>query len=409
MGTSMASWLDEHWDPGLTVREWWGRLACAGLSLPQLPESAGGRGWSREQVVARDDLFARRNVVAPPTGLGVLMGAPVVAGAGTSEQVRRLVPPLAAGVEVWCQLFSEPGAGSDLAGVSTRAERDGDEWVVTGQKVWTSGADVADRGMLIARTDWDVPKHRGLTYFVIPMDQPGVEVRPLRQMNGEAHFSEVFLDGARVRDADRIGDVGGGWSVALATLAYERAGLSDERHAGVNVPAGERNGLLDRMCADVLAHAADRPAGAPDDPASSAALIALAKGCGRASDHVVRQRLAAVWSLEAIAEWTRGRVQAEVSAGREAGPGAATGKLAWTTRLALVRDLCLELLGPAGMLDGPDAPDGGRMQRLALSIPSASIAGGSDEIQRNIIGERVLGLPKDVAVDRDLPFREVRR
>jgi alkylation response protein AidB-like acyl-CoA dehydrogenase len=241
------------------------------------------------------------------------------------------------------------------------------------------------------------------------MDQPGVEVRPLRQMNGEAHFSEVFLDGARVRDVDRIGDVGGGWSVALATLAYERAGLSDERHAGVNVPAGERNGLLDRTCAEVLAHAAERPAGAPDDPASVAALVALAERCGRASDPVVRQRLAAVWSLEAIAEWTRGRVQAEVSAGREAGPGAATGKLAWTTRLALVRDLCLELLGPAGMLDGPDAPDGGRMQRLALSIPSASIAGGSDEIQRNIIGERVLGLPKDVAVDRDVPFREVRR
>jgi alkylation response protein AidB-like acyl-CoA dehydrogenase len=150
------------------------------------------------------------------------------------------------------------------------------------------------------------------------MAQPGVEVRPLRQMNGEAHFSEVFLDGARVADADRIGDVGGGWGVALATLAYERAG-------------------------------------------------------------------------------------------REPGPGGATGKLAWTTRLALVRDLCLELLGPAGMLDGPEAPDGGRLQRLALSIPSASIAGGSDEIQRNIIGERVLGLPKDVAVDRDVPFREVRR
>jgi alkylation response protein AidB-like acyl-CoA dehydrogenase len=138
MGTQLESWLDEHWDPALTVREWWARLACAGLSLPQLPEGAGGRGWSREQVVARDDLFAAANVVAPPTGLGVLMGAPVVVGDGTSEQVARLVPPLAAGTEVWCQLFSEPGAGSDLAGVSTRAERDGDEWVVTGQKVWTS-------------------------------------------------------------------------------------------------------------------------------------------------------------------------------------------------------------------------------------------------------------------------------
>jgi alkylation response protein AidB-like acyl-CoA dehydrogenase len=228
-------------------------------------------------------------------------------------------------------------------------------------------------------------------------------------MNGEAHFSEVFLDGARVGDVDRIGDVGGGWGVALATLAYERAGLSDERPAGVNVPAGGRNGLLDVTCSDALARAAERRPGAQVDPASADALLALADRCGRASDPVIRQRLAAIWSLEAIAEWTRGRVQAEVSAGREAGPGGATGKLAWTTRLALVRDLCLELLGPAGMLDGPDAPDGGRSQRLALTIPSASIAGGSDEIQRNIIGERVLGLPKDVAVDRDVPFREVRR
>jgi alkylation response protein AidB-like acyl-CoA dehydrogenase len=173
------------------------------------------------------------------------------------------------------------------------------------------------------------------------------------------------------------------------------------------VPAGERNGFLDRTCADAwrTPPTAGRCAGRPGIAAPRRPRRAVRP----ASDPVIRQRLAAIWSLEAIAEWTRGRVQAEVLAGRDAGPGAATGKLAWTTRLALVRDLCLELLGPAGTLDGPDAPDGARFQRLALSIPSASIAGGSDEIQRNIIGERVLGLPKDVAVDRDVPFREVRR
>ena len=407
--SDLETWLDTSWDPAQSVRTWWERLAAAGFSLPQLPELAGGRGWSRDEVVARDAVLAQRGVIGPPTGLGVLMGAPVVADHGSAEQIARLIPPLAAGVEVWCQLFSEPGAGSDLASVTTRAERDGDEWIVTGQKVWTSGADVADRGMLVARTSWDVPKHRGLTYFVIPMDQPGIEVRPIRQMNGEAHFSEVFLDGARVADADRVGPVDGGWAVALATLSYERSGLSDERAAGINVPAGARNGYLDRSCAELLELAAARPTARSDEPASAAALIAAARGHGRATDALVRQRLVELWGLEAIEEWTRHRVQAEVAAGREAGAAAATGKLAWTTRLKLARDLSLGILGPSGMLADGDAPDRGRLQRMVLTIPSASIAGGSDEIQRNIIGERVLGLPKDAAVDRDIPFREVRR
>ena len=221
----LSAWLDENWDPDLTVREWWARLAAGNWAHPAQPAEAGGRGYSRNLMAAVNTTMADATVLGPPMGLGYMLAAPTVAVHGTPEQVDRLVPPILDGSVGWCQLFSEPGAGSDLAGLQTKAVRDGDEWVVTGQKVWTSGGHVADKGMLIARTDVDAPKHQGITYFAIDMDQPGIEVRPLREMTGDALFNEVFLDEARVAHADVIGGLGAGWAVANTTLAVERASL----------------------------------------------------------------------------------------------------------------------------------------------------------------------------------------
>ena len=182
----VGAWLDEAWDPDLTVSEWWQRLADAGLSHPMLPQAAGGRGWGRGQAMASFRVMADRKVLGPPSGLGRILAAPTIAAHGTAEQIERFVRPALNGQHAWCQLFSEPGAGSDLAGLSTRAERDGDEWVINGQKVWTSGGKVADLGMLVARTDPAQPKHRGLSYFAFDMRQEGVDVRPLREMTGRA-------------------------------------------------------------------------------------------------------------------------------------------------------------------------------------------------------------------------------
>ncbi|MFM9084635.1 MAG: acyl-CoA dehydrogenase family protein, partial [Actinomycetota bacterium] len=246
-------WIAANWSGSLTLREWWHLMDAARLSFPAWPVEHHGRGASKEELDSIGRAFADADVLGGPTGLGVLMGAPVVFTLGSDEQKARMIPPLATGVEGWCQLFSEPGAGSDLASASCRAERDGDEWVVNGQKVWTSGALHSTRGMLIARTDPDQPKHRGMTYFIIDIEQPGVEVRPIRQMNGKAHFNEVFFTDARVHDANRISDINNGWKVAAATLAFERSGLSAGAGGGIRVSAGERAGLIDRPVAELVA------------------------------------------------------------------------------------------------------------------------------------------------------------
>ena len=197
--SEVEAWLDEHWDPDLTVGQWWSRLAEAGYSYPML-DAPYGRGYTREQTNGLFAALRAKGAMGPPAGVGTMLTLPTVLTHGTPEQIERFVPRIVDGAEGWCQLFSEPGAGSDLAGLQTRAVRDGDEWVVTGQKVWTSTGKTADYGILIARTDPDAPKHQGITYFLMPMRQPGVDVRPLREMTGHAVFNEVFLDGARVHD-----------------------------------------------------------------------------------------------------------------------------------------------------------------------------------------------------------------
>lgn len=396
--------LAEHWHVRQTVRGWWTALASSGLAFPHWPANSGGRGVGIDDAAAVARVFGAAGVIAAPPGLGTLMGGPVVRDFGTPEQHARFLPSLANGTEGWCQLFSEPGAGSDLAGVRTRAEQDGSEWIVNGQKVWTSGANHSRRGMLVARTNWDVPKHRGLSYFIIDLDQPGVDVRPLKQMNHRSHFSEVFLTDARVSDADRIGDANGGWAVTVATLGYERTGLAAVDAPGlIRVAAGELAGNLDRLAMDVVSE--HQSSGKPEDEGAAGrfgVLYERARVHGSIADPIVRQRLARAYGDERVAAVSSARSQV----------GAPTGflaKLSWTDGLRRASSLGLAAMGAHAMLAGDDAPDGGVSSHFTLSVPSASIAGGSDEIQRNIIGERVLGLPKDLAVDTDVAFRDVRK
>ncbi len=221
----VRAWIADNWDPDLTVGEWWARLTASGYAAPTFPEEDFGRGYSRSLANIVNEELAAAKAVGPPAGLGYLLAAPTIATHATREQKDVWLQRIFDGRDAWCQLFSEPGAGSDLAGLQCKAERDGDEWVITGQKVWTSTAQLCNMGMLIARTDPESPKHTGITYFGIEMDQPGIEIRPLKEMTGRAMFNEVFLDGARVPHANMIGELNNGWAVANTTLAAERAGL----------------------------------------------------------------------------------------------------------------------------------------------------------------------------------------
>ncbi len=410
---TLATWVRANWSEDLTLRQWWQRLADAGLAFPSWPTRWGGADAGRDDLRRRNRALVDAGALGPPTGLGVMMGAPVVLQYGTDDQKARFLPPLANGTEGWCQLFSEPDAGSDLASVTTAAIRDGDEWIVNGQKIWTSGAGRSDRGMLIARTDPDQPKHRGIGYFVITMDQPGIEIRPIHQMNGESHFSEVFFDEARVADRDRIEPHDRGWGVALATLGFERAGLGDAMTpGGLRPPAGERAGYLDRTVTEVRSRIEQGASAPVEDVASASSLTDLAHRRD-AREPVSRDGLARLHSSERLSGWLQSRTAQTAAAGLDPGRTALLLKLDWTERLRVARDLSLRIGGPAVIAWDPSRDrrqeeiDTQRaLLNFALSVPSASIAGGSDEVQRNVIAERVLGLPKDVAVDRGVAFKD---
>jgi alkylation response protein AidB-like acyl-CoA dehydrogenase len=403
----LRAWLEANWDPDLTVGEWWERLGTAGWAAPTWPTEWYGRGLSRDEANLVTRELAAHGALGPPSGLGLLLAGPTIVAHGTDDQRRRFLPDIVTGRAAWCQLFSEPGAGSDLAGLQTRAVRDGDEWVVNGQKVWTSGAQFADLGMLLARTNVEVPKHRGISYFAIAMDQPGMDIRPLREMTGRALFNEVFMTDCRVADADLIGGVDQGWAVANTTLANERAGLGAGGAGAIGgaVP-GTKAGFLERRAGDFVR--APRAAGAGALAGAGARLlIDLARGCGVQDDPVIRQELARLHSLHEIARYTNLRAKAAKAAGRAPGPEANTAKLAMSRITRLSRDLGLAIVGAGGMLSGEDAPLNGMITEMALFAPAVSIYGGTDEIQRNIIGERVLGLPPEPRTDKDVPFKDL--
>jgi alkylation response protein AidB-like acyl-CoA dehydrogenase len=421
---AVTAWLDEHWSLDLTVAEWWERLGLAGWSLPTLPPEWYGKGASREEGIRVAQVIGAAGVLGPPGGLGLLLAAPTINVHGTEEQKERYLRDIVTGRKAWCQLFSEPGAGSDLAGLATTAVQDGDEWVVNGQKVWTSTAQVADLGMLLARTNPDVPKHQGITYFAFDMNQPGVDVRPLREMTGRALFNEVFLTDVRVRDDDAIGGVNNGWAVANTTLAFERAGLGAGAGGGgaFGATPGTKAGALDRKVSDfvILRRGAN---GAPRSGigVSTQFLIELARERGKIDDATIRQNLMQLYTLNEIARFTNLRARALRKVGQEI-PGLGNmAKLSMSRILRLSRDTSYQIVGPAGMLhaynDADRAaldaatgfPELASVTEAALFAQGPSIYGGTDEIQHNIIGERVLGLPREPNPDRDRPFRELPR
>ena len=378
-------------------------MAAEGYSSPTLPIAAGGLAWPGDLAAAVAATFARRGVLGAPGGLGLLLAAPTIAHHGTPEQVDEYVGPILDGTAGWCQLFSEPQAGSDLAGLQTRAERDGDEWVVSGQKVWTSTGQTADLAMLIARTDPDAPKHLGITYFVIDMRQPGIEVRPLREMTGRSVFNEVFLDEARVPHANIVGGLNDGWRVANATLGFERAGAG---HGGATFSAalpGSQAGHLDRPAVEFL-DAASPIVGAAVGRRHLRALSELAEQTQRGDDPLIRQQLAEVHTkhqLQKMMAW-KGKIS----------PGSRTvvdGNLAKVFNTGSVnggRDTANSLLGPEGQLWHSEG-HAGMFQEMTLFSPAPPIYAGSDQIQRNVIGERGLGLPREPGPAKETPFSEL--
>jgi alkylation response protein AidB-like acyl-CoA dehydrogenase len=400
----VRAWLAANWDPERRLREWRTRFVDSGWAVPSWPDAMLGRGlppWS-DDVVASE--LAATGGIGLPFGVGVGLVAPTLLAHGSSELRRRHLRPLLIGEHSWCQLFSEPGNGSDLAGLTTRAERDGDEWVVNGQKLWSTSAHHADFGLLLARSNWDVPKHRGITCFVLPMRQDGVEVRPLRQMNGHASFNEIFLTDARVAVDDVIGAPEEGWRVALTTLAHER------NFRTVAPPrVDERQGRVVREAQAETEEYFKTYRWYPQRAGRADLVVDVARQQRRTDDPLVRQDIAALYALQRAHQWTMQRAQAARAQGRAPGPEGSLGKLGASVVARAAARVHGRIAGAQGLLTGPASLRDGVIAEVLVSVPAQSIAGGTDEIQRNIIGERVLGLSKEPSVDRDLPFRLVPR
>ena len=370
---------DEEERARLEAVKAWQRLKFdAGYAMLNWPVALGGRGLANSYVRLYNREEARFQVPVggelPPTSMGLV--APTIAAYGTPEQIERFIRPMMRMDLVGCQLFSEPSAGSDLASLTTKAVRDGDEWVLDGQKVWTSGARFSEWGLAIARHDFDVPKHRGLTAFLVPLDADGVEIRPIRQMSGGASFNEVFLTGVRIGDDLRLGGVGDGWKVALTCLGFERdhSGGSGGGHTGGGFPQ----------------------------------VLMAAHHFGLTADPLTRQMLADLYVHAKVAQYTNRRAAAALKAGQTPGPEGSLGKLMWTANMTRVSHAISRILGPRLGADTGEWGTYAWTEHL-LGAPGYRIAGGSDEIQRNIIGERVLGLPGEPRVDKDLPFSAAQR
>ena len=402
----LEAWLDENWDEDLTVSEWWQRIAPSGYAHPTLPAHAGGKGWGRDLAAVVNSVIVEKGVMGPPiAGLGWMLAAPTIAAHGTPEQIDRLVPPILDGSVGWCQLFSEPGAGSDLAGLACKAQRDGDEWIVSGQKLWTSGGQVSDWGMLIARTDPEAPKHKGITWFALEMDQPGVTVRPLKEMTGRAMFNEVFIDEARALDANIIGGLNNGWAVANSTLRFERESLGSSGKKPRTATAGRKGRALGRPVSDFCG-SAQSEGGVPSvGPGLWQYLVDLATKSQKNEDPILRQELVRLWSLIEINRL--GALRAK-DPGQRTGAEPNIGKLHVSEMFRSFREVGLSVLGADGMLSGrDDSVSGGLFGEIAVFSPGPSIYGGTDQIQRNIIGERVLGLPREPGPGKNTPFKDL--
>ena len=359
------------------AKAWQAKKYASGFAGITWPSEWGGRGGSPiEQVIYNQE----ESNFAVPRGffeIGLGMCIPTLATWGTPEQRQRYAPPALKGDEVWCQLFSEPAGGSDLAGLRTRAHKKGDEWIVNGQKNWTSGAHYSDYGIVVTRSDANVPKHKGLTFFFLSMKSPGIEIRPIKQISGQSHFNEVFFTEVRIPDGQRLGAVGAGWQVSLTTLMNERLAVGD-------APGPDFREIFDLV----------RRLELEDGPAIK--------------NQAVRDKLAEWYVKTQGLKYTKFRTMTRLSRGETPGPEASIGKLVSASKLQEIASFGMDLLGQAGiMTDDQSMPANALFQQALLYSPGLRIAGGSDEILRNIIAERVLGLPADIRVDKGLPFNKL--
>ena len=356
---------------------WQMRKYEAGWACIRWPREYGGRGASAmEQVIWNQEESSFRTPVSV-FAIGQGMAAPTMMAWATEEQKRRYLPPLASGEHVWCQLFSEPAGGSDLAALRTRAEKDGDEWVVNGQKIWTSGAHFSDYAILVVRTDPEVPKHKGLTYFFVDMKSPGIETKPIRQISGESNFNEVYFTDVRIPDDHRLGAVGQGWQVAITTLMNERLAIG----GGGGLGFRQVFELAQRLTID------GRPA---------------------IEDRSVRARLADWYAQESGLRFAGYRAMSALSRGEIPGPENSIGKYVGASKTQDMASFAIDLLEMSGVVSDPElSSHSGIFQYAFMGAPGLRIAGGTDEIMLNILAERVLGMPQDVRVDKGIPFSQV--
>lgn len=401
----VLDWFDRAWDPELSLLEWRDRLVDSGWAVPSWSSR-----WFGRDLPAWADRVAHAAIrdaggVAVPLGGGFGLAAPTMYDHASDELKGKYLRSALTGELTWCQLFSEPGAGSDLAGLKTTAVRDGDEWIVNGQKVWNTSADHADMGILVARSDWDAVKHGGLSYFLIDMRQDGIEVRPIEQMNFHNSFNEVFLTDARVPHENIVGGQGEGWKVARGTLAHERS-------FSTRFKAEIRPDLTGRVIDEANIEAAEHRKTYewyPQRMGRADLVIEQAKTRQRSSDPVLRQEMAQLLGFQNASEWTAGRAKAARELGRPPGSEGSIGKLALSEVARQSNHVHTRIAGAHGMLTGFDHPRDAAVAEVLISTPAQSIAGGTDEIQHNIIGENMLGLPKEPAADRGMPFKDVGR
>jgi acyl-CoA dehydrogenase len=361
------------------AQAWQATKADGGWACITWPSEYGGRDATPIQNVIFGQEESKFAVPPNPFTIGLGMAGPTLMTHGTDEQKARFLPKLLRADEIWCQLFSEPSAGSDLAGLRTQAVRDGDEWVINGQKIWTSGAHYSDWGILVVRSDPNVPKHAGLTYFVVKMDAPGVEIRPIKQVTRESGFNEVFFTDVRIPDTDRISEVGNGWAVAITTLMNERV--------AVGGGGAGRTGVTDLL-----------------------ELARRSKIDGRSAleQSDVRHRIADFYVKTQGLKYTSYRTLTALSRGATPGPEGSIGKLVSAPMRQQMASFAIELQGAAGGVEsGEDAVQDGDWQLAYLGAPGGRIAGGSDEVMHNIIAERVLRLPPEPRVDKTVAFRDV--
>src|SRR5215207_1780778 len=360
-----------------SARAFQSALAEAGLAGLTYPVEYGGAGLTLEHERIYRSLAQEFPPMAGELVISHGMCLPVLNEFGTEEQKRRFMPDNISGRTVWCQMFSEPGAGSDVASLQTRADRDGDEWVLNGQKVWTTLAHASDYGIIIARTDPEQPKHAGISMFIVDMRAPGIEIRPIHQIDGGRHFNEVFFTDVRIPADWLIGELNNGWRQATAMLMYERVAIGSMGAGSISQPMYDT-------------------------------LLSAARAAGRQSDPVVRDQLMQIYAMETTKALVAMRTRAELKAGKAPGPGGSLGKLASSVIAWRFREIALEVAGAGSQAWEAGDDTSAALQQLMIGSFASGIAGGTDEIQRNIIGDRVLGLPRDISVDTKLAFKDLK-